>query len=461
MNNIPRILIAGDRSSSGKTTITIGLMAVLKEMNYTVQGFKVGLDYIDPSYHTYVCERESRNLDGYLMDEETILEIFNDATDDADIAIIEGARGLYEGFDVFSDVGSTAQIAKTLKSPVILVVDASSITKSAAALVNGYSNFDSSVDIEGVILNHINGERHAKKTKMAVECYTNKKVWGIIPKDEDMRIPMRHLGLVPAKEGQKKWNFTKTLKLIKDIVKENIDVDEIIRISGKSVPIKAPQKLFFPSRRNSVKAKIKIGVAYDEVFNFYYYDNLRLLELNNAEIIPFSPVNDSSLPQIDALYIGGGYPELFVEKLSKNKIKHEIRKFCESGKPVYAECGGLIYLMDELQIGSQSFEMAGVIEGRCLMDGKRTIGYTHGIMVKNNIIGIVGTMFRGHEFHYSSIELERREKNFAYKLYRGKGVKDGKDGILVNNTNTLASYTHLHAASYRDFARHFVASAIT
>src|SRR3990172_5871814 len=464
---IPRILIAGDRSSAGKTTISIGIMSVLREMGYEVQPYKVGLDFIDPSYHTEVTGRYSRNIDGYLMSERAVLEVFSHALDGADIAIIEGVRGLYEGLEATSDTGSTAQIAKILKCPVVLVINARSITRSSAALVSGYKSFDPEVNIVGVILNNIGSSRHAEKAMTAIETYTNTPVIGIIPRNDSMKISMRHLGLVPALEGRRRRSdFDENLGKIKDIIKEGIDIQRLISLAGSANSIQKPvEEIFKPF---SPKKAVRIGVALDEAFNFYYRDNLELLELAGAELVYFSPVNDSSMPDMDGLYIGGGYLELFAQELEDNEsMKESIRKASEDGMPIYAECGGLMYLTQEIttqilgtgnyhmaEMEGGTFRMVGAVPGKTLMGHKRVVSYNTGRFVKDNVIGNRGARFTAHEFHHSEIVDIPPDTTFAIRLERGTGIKGELDGILVRNT--MAAYAHLHAASYTGFARSFV-----
>ncbi len=465
--DIPRILIAGDRSSAGKTTISIGIMSILKEKGYTVQPFKVGLDFIDPSYHTEVTGRYSRNLDGYLMTEDAVKEVFSHAANGADIAVIEGVRGLFEGLEATSDIGSTAQIAKLLKCPVILVINARSITRSTAALVSGYKSFDPEVNIAGVILNNIGSERHGEKAKKAIETYTNTPVIGEIPRNDAMKISMRHLGLIPALEGRCRLDdFEERLMGIKNIIKEGVNIDAFVSIAGSAEALERPETNIFKVR--STESKPKIGIALDEAFNFYYRDNLELLELAGAELVYFSPVNDKSLPKVDGLYIGGGYPELFARELEDNSsMRESIRQASEEGLPVYAECGGLMYLTWEIkttlsgsgnyhmaEMESGAFGMVGAIPGKTLMGHKRVVSYNIGKFVADNVIGRAGASFIGHEFHHSEILELPDDTKFAMKLERGVGIKGELDGILVNNT--LAAYAHLHAASYTDFARSFV-----
>ncbi|VVB86755.1 Cobyrinate a,c-diamide synthase [uncultured archaeon] len=467
MLDIPRILIAGDRSSAGKTTISIGIMSVLRDMGYKVQPFKVGLDFIDPSYHTEVTGRHSRNLDGYLMTEDAVREVFSHAVKGADMAIIEGVRGLFEGLEATSDIGSTAQIAKILECPVILAINARSITRSTAALVSGYKSFDPEVNVVGVILNNIGSSRHGEKATKAIETYTGTPVIGEIPRNDSMKISMRHLGLIPALEGRRRLaDFDENMGRIKNIIKEGIDIDRFISLARSAQPLIKPEEDIFKQQSNG--NKIQIGVALDEAFNFYYRDNLELLELAGAELVYFSPVNDSALPKVDGLYIGGGYPELFARELEDNtSMRESIKQASAEGMPIYAECGGLMYLTQEIktdvsgsgnyhiaEMKGGTFRMAGAVPGRTLMGHKRVVSYNVGGFVKDNVIGKAGATFIGHEFHHSEIVDIPEDTEFAIKLERGTGIKGELDGILVGNT--MAAYAHLHAASYTGFARAFV-----
>lgn len=474
MIDIPRILIAGDRSSSGKTTISSGLMSVLTLRGMRVQPFKVGLDYIDPSYHTEVTGRPSRNLDGYLMDNDTVLEVFDHGIKyggGADIAIIEGVRGLYEGLEGLSDTGSTAQIAKLLKCPVILVINARSITRSAAALVMGYTSFDPDVNIAGVILNNIGGVRHARKAREAIETYTEIPVIGEIPRDDSMKISMRHLGLIPALEGRRKLDdFDHRMKGIGDIIREGVEIDSLLELARKAPPVGRPQhKIFIPG---SIDNGPVIGVALDEAFNFYYRDNLDLLELAGAKLEYFSPVNDTRLPEMDGMYIGGGYPELFAGELAGNEdMKTHINELSKADMPIYAECGGLMYLTRQIIIKGMSatsyrsadlqegtYQMVGSLPGSTLMGTSRVVSYIRGNFIEDTPIGNDSEEFIAHEFHHSEIIDLPSSSKFGIKLARGRGIKDCYDGLMARNT--LAVYSHLHAASYRQFAKRFVDSCL-
>ena len=454
--DLPRILFAGDRSSSGKTTIVAGLLSALRNRGLSVQSYKVALDYIDPSYHTGITGRWCRNLDGHLMPEKTVREVYAHAAEGADLTVIEGVRGLYEGYD--GDRGSTAQIAKILRAPVLLVVDARSITRSAAALVKGYADFDPAVDIRGVILNKVGGQRHAEKAISAIRDHAGVEVLGVIPRDESMHLAMRHLGLVPMLEGERRHaGFAERLDKIRKVVEEGIDIDRILEIASGAQPVAAPEPdLYLPNRTGE---GIRIGVALDEAFNFYYRDNIELFELSGAKVVPFSPIHDPALPEVDGLYIGGGYPELYGKELSENSSMMEsIWRAHDGGKPIFAECGGLMYLTEEIDYGGEASPAVGLIPAKTRMGGRRIVSYTEGEFLRDCSLGPRGATFLGHEFHHSEVVIDEGAKvEYAIRLRRGTGIDGGKDGIV--DGNLLASYNHFHGASYRLFPGHFIRSA--
>ncbi|MCS3923059.1 Ni-sirohydrochlorin a,c-diamide synthase [Methanosalsum natronophilum] len=472
--NVPRILVSADRSSSGKTTIMMGLLSALVSRGYTVQPYKVGLDYIDPSYHSEITGRKARNLDGYLMQNEDVVDCFvhgYETNETADIALIEGVRGLYEGLESLTDTGSTAQIAKILDCPVILIINARSITRSAAALVKGFDSFDNQVNIAGIILNNVGSEKHAKKAKDAIEYYTKLPVIGIVPRKSDMQISMRHLGLIPALESRVKVaEYESKISDIENIISTSIDIDRIIEIASNTKSLSRPNNTNFQISDDNNNEKVVIGIALDEAFNFYYHDNIELLRLAGAEIKYFSPLHDKKIPKLDGIYIGGGYPELFGEKLEQNEsLKNKIYDLSLNGTPIYAECGGLMYLTEQITTASMnpqnnshgisymengSYEMIGALPGQTIMNDKRVVSYNTGIIDIDNVIGTVGNVFKGHEFHHSEIVGLPQNVEFTIKLTRGEGIMDGKDGLIVNNT--VGSYAHLHAVSYKEFASSFV-----
>ncbi|MDV0447755.1 Cobyrinate a,c-diamide synthase [Methanosarcinaceae archaeon Ag5] len=470
---VPRILISADRSSSGKTTISMGIMAALKGLGYTVQPFKVALDYIDPEYHTAITGRRSRNLDGYLMNPDEVVDVFSHACasvekdgKSADIAVIEGVRGLFEGLDAYSDIGSTAQISKILKCPVILVINAKSMTRSCAALVSGFATFDPDVNIAGVILNNIGSIRHADKAVAAIESTTKIPVIGVVYRDPEMGFSMRELGLIPIPEGRKFHDgFFDKMGKIKDNVAENVDLEKLVDLAKTAGPIVPPKTSLFDKRADFDKIiHPKIGVAFDEAFNFYYPDNIDLMRAQGAEFVKFSPLNDIMIPDVDALYIGGGTPEIFAAKLAGNKtMKDSIKAASDAGMPIFGESAGMNYLSRTISIKSNSgcdikFEMAGVLKAATVYgSGKRVVTYTNGTFEEDTPIGKTGESFIAHEFHHSILENISKEAEFAIQITRGVGIANKMDGLMVNNT--IGTYTHYHGVSYKKFAENFVDSA--
>ncbi len=449
----PRILLAGDRSSSGKTTIVAGLLSALRSRGLQVQSFKVAMDYIDPSYHTWITGRACRNLDGYLMPENAVREIYSHASEGADVSVIEGVRGLYEGYD--GDLGSTAQIAKLLKVPVVFVVDARSITRSAAALVKGYMDFDPEVQIRGVILNKVGSERHASKARSEIERYAGVEVVGVIPRNDSMHLAMRHLGLVPVLEGKTRHEgFEERLNRIREIVEEGLDIDRILEMAGEAEPL--PEQETDLYKKSDLGEGVRIGLALDEAFNFYYRDNLEQMELSGAEVVPFSPVHDSALPEVDGIYIGGGYPELYARDLSENQtMLNSLQRAHDRDVPIYAECGGLMYLAREIEWDGERHEMSGLVPGKTRRGNIRVVSYVHGRLAETCVLGPAGSKIMGHEFHHSEMVMDEDVK-YAVRLERGTGIRGGWDGVVEGNM--VASYAHIHSASYRGFPAEFIAA---
>ena len=449
-----QILITGDRSGSGKTSITLALAALLAK-KHRVQTFKVGMDYIDPSYLSAVSGRPCRNLDSFTLSDAQIRDIFQYGCHGADMALVEGVRGLFEGAEALSDVGSTASIAKTLDLPVILVVSAQSITRSSAAIVKGFQSFDPRVRIAGVILNNTRGGSHRAKATTAIEHYCGVPVIGAIPRMEEMQLAMRHLGLVPYREGSGRGDFDARINTITEMIGQYVDLDRFVSLMKESdMPRdRSPSFDLSPAR------DVKIGIALDEAFNFYYADLFDILHSLGAEYIPFSPVHDR-LPAADGYIIGGGYPELFVRELEANdRMREALKEASQDGVPVYAECGGLMYLTERMILkkgwqgsaADQASEMCGVFAGETRMPAHRVVSYVEGISDAGSPMG--GASFRGHEFHYSDVALDQ-DTRFAYCLSRGIGIRDNEDGAVVNNT--LGSYTHLHPVASVGMFRHYV-----
>jgi cobyrinic acid a,c-diamide synthase len=448
------ILITGDRSGSGKTSITLALAALLAK-KHRVQTFKVGMDYIDPSYLSAVSGRPCRNLDSFTLSDAQIRDIFRFGCRGADIAIVEGVRGLYEGAEALNDIGSTAAIAKTLSLPVVLVVSAQSITRSSAAIVKGFQSFDPDIQIAGVILNNIRGGSHKAKATTAIEHYCGVPVIGAIPRMEEMQLAMRHLGLVPYREGSGRGDFDARIATITEMIGQYVDLDRFVSLMKECDMPKERSPSFDPSPARDVK----IGVALDEAFNFYYADLFDILHALGAEYIPFSPLHDR-LPDADGYIIGGGYPELFVRGLEANdRMREALRGASQNGVPLYAECGGLMYLTERMSLkkgwqgsaADQSFTMCGVFTGETRMPARRVVSYVEGTSDAGSPMG--SASFRGHEFHYSDVHLTR-DTHFAYRLSRGVGIRDNLDGAVAGST--LGSYTHLHPVASIGMFRHFV-----
>ena len=474
-----KIVLAGTSSAVGKTTIATGIMKALSE-KHNIQPFKVGPDYIDPSYHTLATGNPSRNLDSFFMTDYQIINVFNQGLkkSNSEIGIIEGVRGLYEGISPTGDVGNTASIAKALDAPVILILDARSLVKSAAAVVLGFKSLDPSIKIEGVILNKVRGKKHYLKAKESVEKLTDTKVIGGIPRDDSLMVKQRHLGLVPALEKEKIIN---NIDIWSNIIKKYIDLDLLMDIikQSKFSNIKENMNILHENNLSNInnnisstslienykstdestinelwkienKNPVKIGVAKDEIFSFYYQDTFDALKDNNAKIIYFSPYKDENLPDVDALYIGGGYPELFKKELSNNiSMINSIKKFHEDHLPIYAECGGLIYLSQSID----NIPMVNALPYKSEMTSHvQGLSYVIGKASKDSIISEKNDILRGHEFHYTKI-LPNDNTNFVFDVQRGKGIINSMDGIILGNT--VASYLHIHPCSYTNFAYNF------
>ena len=443
-----RIILAGTGSAVGKTTISSGIMKALAK-KYDVQPYKVGPDYIDPSYHTLATKNTSRNLDSFFMSPGQIRDSFNKSMKNHEIAIIEGVRGLYEGIDSVNDIGSTASVAKALKAPVILIINSRSLVKSAAAIVLGFQNLDPEVNVAGVILNKVKNQAHYEKTKKSIEEFTNVEVLGGIKRDNKIEVEQRHLGLVPAVERE---NSLRYIDIWAKTIEESIDLERLVQIAKEAPKLNEKTEAIYSIKN---KEKVKIGIAFDEVFNFYYKENIESLEANNAKIEYFSPLKDENIPDVDALYIGGGYPELFSKELSQNKrILNQIKQFHNEERPIFAECGGLMYLMksihEDAQVNIYPYQAI-------LTDWVQALKYTIAEVQEDNIISKKGETFQGHEFHYSKVIIPELKNKLAFKITRGKGSYENQDGFMEKNT--LASYVHTHVAAMPDFASNFIRSA--
>ncbi|MDG6242782.1 MAG: hydrogenobyrinic acid a,c-diamide synthase (glutamine-hydrolyzing) [Methanolobus sp.] len=424
------VLLAGTNSGVGKTTVSMGIMAALKRREMKVQPFKVGPDYIDPTYHTAICGKPSRNLDTFMMQVEGVRKTFSRYSENADINIVEGVMGLFDGMDS-TEIASSAHVAKSLDIPVILIVNVHGMSRSAAAIVKGFAEYDRDVKIAGVILNKVGSPRHAK---MIIDSIPDIPVVGTLPRNQDVTVPSRHLGLYMAHEQD--FDSQKLAAFIE----ENIDLDAIISIASS-----APDTEKNPAEKEC-DADVKIGVAYDSAFCFYYQDMFDAFRRAGAEPVFFSPIK-GELPEVDGLYFGGGYPELHISELEASKTTKQLKDLSAEGIPIYGECGGLQYLSTSYEIEGTVYRMADVLPAQTVMTKKlQALGYTEG---QANGDFIKGTI-RGHEFHYSVTYCDNDAK-LAYEMKRGKGIIDGKDGLFEHNS--IASYTHAHPASFpvKDF----------
>jgi cobyrinic acid a,c-diamide synthase len=448
---LPRLAIAGTHSGVGKTTVTLAILAALKARGRRVQAFKAGPDFIDPGHHTAVTGRSSRNLDGWMLGEAVNREVFTRAAADADLSIIEGMMGLFDGSSPVNDIGSTADLAKQLDAPVLLVIDGSAMARSAAAMVSGYAKFDPALRVAGVLFNRVSNDGHYKLLKDAVEQDTDVVVVGYLRPDPAVMISDRHLGLVTAMEQGTGELYGRLAKA----AKETVDLDQIeaLATSCRELPLAALQ----PTMRKQ-GCTVRIGVAQDPAFYFYYPDNLELLEAEGAELVKFSPLNDQMLPDVDMLYLGGGYPELHGEVLARNvTMRTAIRKFAERGGTIYAECGGMMYLTQAIRdFAGTSHEMVGLFPAEAVMQksglvlGYRTVEYS-----QNCILGASGSTARGHEFHYSTL-VPKGRLDYACVLRDARGEPKGSDGLIVGNV--LALYAHLHFASQPQIAKSLVSA---
>jgi cobyrinic acid a,c-diamide synthase len=438
--NDHRIVIAGTGSGVGKTTVTIGLMAAFQRKGYSVQGFKCGPDYIDPTYHQAVTGRSSRNLDSWMFKSETVKEIFNRGSEGADLSIIEGVMGFFDGKDPTTNAGSTAEISVITQTPVILVVNCASMARSAAAVVKGFQSFAAEPKIVGMIANNVGSMGHYKLVKAAIEQECGIPVLGYVHRDEDIEIPKRHLGLIPSIERHELDPFFEKLG---DIITETVDLDRLYELAY-AVKLESPPASIFPLQADKF---VRIAVAKDAAFNFYYPENLELLEAYGAELVFFSPLQGELLPEnIDGLYIGGGFPEEFADTLSsKEFVKRSIKDAVQNGLPTLAECGGFMYLTEAIvTTEGQQFDMIGIIPGYVKMQSKlAALGYREVTGETDNYLLPPGVHARGHEFHYSSYFAENSGQPYAYET---KGMRGSKlEGYQTGNL--VAGYTHLHFAS--------------
>ena len=443
---IPRITLAGITSGVGKTSITCAIIYALQKKGFSVQPFKVGPDYIDPSYLSSISKHEAINLDVWLMGKKHLLESFV-SNSKSDISVIEGVMGYYDGFGGDSNYASTHHVASITKSPVILILDASKTSRSIAATAIGFQKFHRNSRIFGLILNKIGSKKHEILCRQALE-KTKLPILGITYKNSELNFESRHLGLVPAEEKNLKSKIEKTSKIISD----SLDIDKIIQIMQKPLPLPNKSKIILKKPRTT------ISIALDGSFNFYYRDNLEALRREGADLKFFSPIHDKKLPKSDGIYIGGGFPEILGNSLEKNStMKKIIKKSSEENIPIYAECGGLMYLTKSIDYGNKKYKMIGLFDAETKMTEKMKLNYTKGKIISKNIISDKTHELRGHEFHYSELDSVSSDSKFAYELDIGEGIKNHKDGMI--QYNTLASYGHLYFDS-SNYAKIFVRNCV-
>jgi cobyrinic acid a,c-diamide synthase len=449
---IPRVVIGATGSGVGKTTVTVALMGALRARGLRVAAFKGGPDYLDPTYHARVIGGPSHNLDGWMMGREGVLSTFERIASNADIAVIEGMMGLFDGATPTADEGSTAEIAKWLDAPVLVVCDASGFARTVSAIAAGFARFDPATHVAGLICNRIGSRGHLDLLRAAKP---EVPVLGGFPRSEELAFPERHLGLRTADNAsipdQKFEGWARAAE-------EWLDLDEIVSLAAS-----APALEHHADHEAHAPLKCRIGIAYDEAFHFYYEDNLRRLEALGAELDYFAPTRDEKLPAVDGLYFGGGYPEVMAHELSRNRAMLDaVHEFARGGGPVYAECGGLMYLCDGIRtLDGTTHALVGLVPGVAVMcDRMQALGYVEVETRADSILGAAGLTFRGHQFRYSTLETVAgaREIDRIYGVAPRWGGAPFAEGYRTRNV--LASYVHAHWASNPKVAEGFVASCV-
>ena len=416
----PVIVIAGTTSGVGKTTVSMGIMHKLAECGYMVQPFKIGPDFIDPCYHTFVTGRQSRNLDLWLMGKKGVLECFDRNSWDADLSVIEGVMGLFDGISGKRNFGSTAHISKILDASVILVVDAAKTSHSIAAMILGYTKLDPRLNVAGIIINNVASQKHSSMILEALGIQAKKKLLGIIYRNEEIRSLERYLGLIPPIEikGKAKNAILNCAKYVAD----QINLDSILSLQSS----KRNQSTSYRLLKDEREPVCKVAVAFDESFNFYYYDNLSSLRKNGVSLVFFSPIKDRSIPiNVDGLLIGGGFPEILAQRLEiNNSMKKSIHKSIVNGMPTLAECGGLMYLTkainDNRRKNQGRYSMVGIFDTETSMTNRVTIGYTQA-QGSGELMGRISNI-HGHEFHYSELVNISSDSQFSFDMQRGRGI---------------------------------------
>jgi cobyrinic acid a,c-diamide synthase len=448
------LLISAALKSSGKTTVTMGLCAALQQKGVTIQPFKKGPDYIDPMWLSRAAQIPCRNLDFFTMSHQQIINFFYQFTQNVDAAFIEGNKGLFDGLDPGGSDSNSA-LARLLGVPIILVVDTYGMTRGVAPLLKGYESFESDIKIAGVILNKVGGQRHETKMRSAIEHYTNLKVIGAIGRRPELKIVERHLGLVPANEMP---SADSNIARIARIIESEVDINSVQKLTRPAVPILEPN---LPVKTLTEDVSVRIAIAQDAAFGFYYQDDLEALSAAGAELVAFDALHDRELPDVHGIFIGGGFPEVHMQALSENtSLKEDIKVAVEGGMPCYAECGGLLYLANSLSWQGNTFDMVGVIPGEGVMhDRPIGRGYVQlnetneAIWPKDKDLDLVSEI-PAHEFHYASLEGMSDNHRYAYNVARGHGIDGKRDGLIINNL--MACFAHQRSLSTNKWAERFI-----
>ena len=445
---IPRVVVAGTSSGAGKTTVACGLIGALRARGLTVQGFKVGPDFIDPSHHALASGRPGRNLDAFLSGPERIAPLVRHGSHGADIAVIEGVMGLFDGASGRGELASSAHIAKLLDAPVLLVLDAAAMARSAAAMVHGFMTFDPDVNVAGVIFNKVGSDIHEQLLREALEG-SGLPVLGALRRDERVVTPERHLGLVPAAEREP--DARAALQALAAAIERYADLEALQRLARTAPDLPGPA--WSPDGEQPVPAGTRIAIARGPAFSFHYEENLELLQGAGAEIVGFDPLREEALPEgTGALILAGGFPEVFGAELAANlPLKAEIAAFAASGRPVLAECGGLLYLCGELD----GHAMCDVLPARAAMTGRLTLGYREAVATTTTPWLEAGAAVRGHEFHYSRVEASDPQAQSAWRLSTRNFERT--EGMVRGSVQ--AGYLHVHWAAHPEVAHAFAQAA--
>ncbi len=449
---LPRVVIAGLAGDSGKTFVSIGVTKALRELGLSVAAFKKGPDFIDAAWLGTAADSPGHNLDTFLMPKEAILNSLSRASSRADIAIIEGNRGLFDGMDAQGS-HSTAELAKLTSTPVVLVINVVKSTRTVAAMIRGCEVLDPEVPLAGVILNNVGTKRQEKVIRQAVANATDVPVLGVVPRLRDQNLPSRHLGLVTAMEHP---NTEEALAKVGKAVSEHVDISALVELASKATALEPVEAI--PETAPD-QARVRIGVLKDRAFTFYYPENLEALENAGAELVYISPLQDKELPNVDALYAGGGFPEVYAKELSDNDVlRQSVKKVVNDGMPVWAECGGLVYLSDRLSVEGEAFPMVGVLPVVSEQIGRpQGHGYVRAKVDSENPFFEKDTELLGHEFHYTRLADDTLDVPTVLHLERGTGIGGKRDGIHVGNV--VATYTHLHALGVPQWASCVVQAA--